>query len=269
MGHRNNERFTTGRIVRCLLAVTAWIACVAMPLPTAAQTSVTSQPASPNVIVVGFVGGFVHNDDDRHPEVQIIQRISEPDRPKFHAVAVENRRRVKARKEILRWLDTNGDGHLSAQEKQNARIVLLGHSWGGSAVIKLARDLDRRGIPVLLTIQVDSVNKGWGGGDDCVIPGNVVQAVNFYQTRGLVHGCRSIRARDPLRTEVVGDYRFEYSKQPGPCRLYSWFNRHFFKMHNAMGCDPVVWAQVEDEVRTRLRSSIDLQEAQGIAMEKR
>jgi hypothetical protein len=30
-----------------------------------------------------------------------------------------------------------------------------------------------------------------------------------------------------------------------------------------MGCDPVVWAQVDGEIRTRLQGSIRLQEAQA------
>lgn len=34
-------------------------------------------------------------------------------------------------------------------------------------------------------------------GNDCLIPPNVAELVNFYQTRGLVHGCRAIRATDP------------------------------------------------------------------------
>lgn len=226
-----------------------------------AQTPSASSTATPNIIVVGFVGGFVRNDDDRHPEVQIVQRLSEGNGANFHAATFENRRRAKARREVLRWLDTDGDGHLSAQEKQNARIVLIGHSWGGSAVNKLARDLDRQGIPVLLTIQVDSVNKGWGY-DDCIVPDNVAEAANFYQTRGLIHGCRTIRAADPRRTQILGSFDFEYSAQPARCRSYPWFDRHFFKTHNAIDCDPVVWAKVEDDVRTGLQGATRFQEGQ-------
>jgi len=250
-------------VLFCLIALSGpFTSLAAAPAtPAHAQTPSSPGPASPMIILVGFVGGFVRSNDDRHPEVQIVQRLSEEDGPKLHAMVFENRHRAKAREKILRWLGTDGDGHLSAQERQDARIILFGHSWGGSAAIKLARDLDRRGIPVLLTIQVDSVNKGWG--DDCVIPDNVGQAVNFYQTRGPVHGCRAIRAADPHRTRILGNYRFEYSAQPARCHSYPWFDRHFFKTHNAMGCDPVVWAQVEDEIRERLRSSTDFQEVQG------
>ena len=50
----------------------------------------------------------------------------------------------------------------------------------------LARALEKDGIPVLLTVQVDSVAKL--GKNDTTIPANVAQAANFYQPHGLVHG---------------------------------------------------------------------------------
>ena len=235
-------------VLGCLLA-----SVTAHPATGENQRMPDHASAEPPVIVVGFLGGFVRNDDDRHPEVRIIQRLEEERGPQFHAVVLENRQRSKALKEILHWLDTNGDGHLSTEEKQDARIVLFGHSWGGSAVNNLARELGRRGIPVLLTIQVDSINKGWG--HDCVVPANVARAENFYQTRGLVHGCRSLRAADPKRTEIIGNLEFEYTSQPAACRSFSWFNRHLLKTHNAMECDPRVWSRIERQIHSQWRDA--------------
>ncbi|HKO20857.1 MAG TPA: hypothetical protein VJU82_18430 [Acidobacteriaceae bacterium] len=185
--------------------------------------------------------------------MQVAERLSEEDIPGLHATVYENRRRGKARQLVLRWLDTNRDGHLSIKEKQNAHIILFGHSWGGSAAIKLARDLNRRDIPVSMTIEVDSINKFTG--DDCLIPPNVAEAINFYQTRGLVHGCHAIRAADPERTRILGNYRFEYTSQPAACRSYSWANRHFFKTHEAMDCDPRVWSQINETIDALVQSS--------------
>jgi pimeloyl-ACP methyl ester carboxylesterase len=217
-----------------------------------AQTSRMSSPkvSPPTVIVVAFTGGFVRRNDIRHPEVQMVDRLSEEDIPGVHATIYENRHRGKVLKLILHWLDTNGDGHLSAQEKHNARIILLGHSWGGSATIKLARDLNRDGIPVLMTIQVDSVNKI--SGEDCLIPPNVREALNFYQTRGPLHSCSNIRATDPSRTRILGNDRYEYQSQPANCRSYSWLNRHVFKTHEAMDCDPRIWSQIDQQVRAQI-----------------
>ena len=236
-----------------LLSVVGWLLVAAGIHPATGQIRQIPHRTSvePPVIVVGFLGGFVRNDDDRHPEVRIIQRLDEERGPQFHAIVFENRRRTRALKEIQHWLDTDGDGRLSTEEKQNARIVLFGHSWGGSAVNKLARELDRRGIPVLLTIQIDSINKGWG--HDCVVPANVAKAENFYQTGGLVHGCRSLRAADPGKTEIIGNFEFEYTAQPAGCRSFSWFNRHFFETHNAMECDPRVWSRIEMQIRAQWR----------------
>jgi surfactin synthase thioesterase subunit len=44
-------------------------------------------------------------------------------------------------------LDTHHDGILTPEEKRNARIIIYGHSWGGSEAITLARELEKDGIP--------------------------------------------------------------------------------------------------------------------------
>jgi pimeloyl-ACP methyl ester carboxylesterase len=246
---------------RTFFRLIAWIACLSV-LATAGAAPAQTQPVSsqssvqPTVIVVGFVGGFVRHNDDRHSEVQVIERLSEEDLPGLHATVYENRHTGEAIRQVLRWLDTDGDGRLSAEEKQNARIVLFGHSWGGSAAIKLARGLNRLGVPVAMTIQVDSVNKLFG--DDCLIPPNVDEAINFYQTRGFVHGCRSLRAADPSRTRIAGNYRFAYTAQPPECHSVSWANRHFLRTHEAMDCDPHVWSQVDEKIHALMQSNISV-----------
>ncbi|HEY4011602.1 MAG TPA: hypothetical protein VGM11_15715 [Acidobacteriaceae bacterium] len=246
-----------------LVSVAGWVLLLAAAAPSAsaqAPQAASQDSVHPTAIVLGFVGGFVNKDDHRHPEVQIVQRLSQQKLPAVHAVVFENSQRALALKQLIGWLDTNGDGHLSAAEKQNARIILFGHSWGGSAVIKLADELNRRGIPVLLTIQVDSINKGWG--HDCVIPANVAQATFFYQTRGVAHGCHALRTEDPSRTRITGGYEFEYAKQPPGCRSYPWFDRYFLSTHNAIGCDPRVWSQVEDEIQAQLQAVLGTQVAE-------
>lgn len=263
--HANHRLAIVSRALsRLLVWIASAVALASSPALSAQVEPISSQSAaSPTLIVVGFVGGFVRSDDDRHPEVQLVQRLTEQDIYGLHAVAFENRRRGKARKEVLHWLDANGDGHLSPEEKQNARIIIFGHSWGGSAAVKLARDLNRQGIPVLMTIEVDSINK-WSG-NDCLIPPNVGQALNFYQTRGLVHGCRSIRAADPSRTRILGNYRYEYASQPVGCRSFSWANRHFFKTHEAMDCDPLVWSQIDEQIEAIVQSNFPVRVAEGEA----
>ena len=182
--------------------------------------------------------------------MQLAQRIRQ-DLPKGDSIQVfENRHRKAAYKTILRLLDRNHDGVLSNQEKSQARIILFGHSWGASAVVLLSRELDRAGIPVLLTVQVDSVEKPWQ--NDKIIPDNVAAAVNFYQPHGLVHGRALITAADDSKTQILGNYRFDYQKDPVQCRGASWFQRVFTPSHMQSECDPRLWSQVEGLVRQRM-----------------
>jgi pimeloyl-ACP methyl ester carboxylesterase len=147
-------------------------------------------------------------------------------------------------------LDTNHDGFLSTEEKARARIVLFGHSWGAAAAVLLARDLRRAGVPVLLTVQVDSIAKAWQ--NDAVIPDNVAEAVNFYQPHGILHGRAQITAADPAKTQILGNYRTDYKKEPVACPEASWLDHVFTAGHMQSECDPNIWSRIEDMVRQRL-----------------
>ena len=114
----------------------------------------------------------------------------------------------------------------------------------------LARELEKDGIPVLLTIQVDSVAKI--GEDDTVIPGNVAEAANFYQPSGVLHGRREIRAADAGHTRILGNFRFDYEKSPITCEGYPWYASLLWKEHIEIECDPKVWSQVESLIRSKL-----------------
>ena len=199
--------------------------------------------ATPHAIVIGFVGGFVKHDARAHSTVHVVEHLRNEYREGVYVQSFENRCRDQAYREILRRLDGNNDGTLSAEEKHNARIVIFGHSWGASETVTLARKLERDGIPVLLTIQVDSVAKI--GQNDALIPANVGQAINFYQPDGIVHGRPQIRAADPARTEILGNFRFDYRTNPISCQGYPWFDRIVVKAHTEIECDPKVWSQVE------------------------
>src|SRR5271155_937245 len=114
---------------------------------------------SPSVIVIGFVGGYVHHDDRVHSEVQLAEHLRQDFPSGVDVEMFENHRGKEAHQRILDLLDADRDGNLSPMEKQSARIIIYGHSWGASETVNLARQLEKDGIPVLLTIQVDSVSK--------------------------------------------------------------------------------------------------------------
>jgi hypothetical protein len=223
---------------------------------SAPPVNVNEAFTGPSVIVIGFVGGFVKHDDAIHGAVQVAARLREKYPSGVYVEALENHRREKAHAEIVRLMDTDRDGTLSVEEKQNARIIIYGHSWGGSETVTLARQLEKEGIPVLLTIQVDSVSKF--GENDTVIPANVAQAANFYQPDGLVHGRRQIRAADPTRTHIIGNFRFDYKTNPIQCERYPWYDRLFVKSHTEIECDPRVWTQVESLIHSELSSETTL-----------
>lgn len=205
---------------------------------------------TPSSIVIGFVGGFVRHDNAHHGPVLFAKRLRQTTAPDAYVQVFENRRRKAAFQTILRLLDRDHDGALSDDEKAQAHIILFGQSWGAAAVVMLARELDRIGIPVLLTVQVDSVAKFWQS--DSIIPDNVAAAANFYQPHGLLHGRRQITAADPAHTQILGNFRFDYRETPVHCEGYSWLDRNLVPSHMQSECDPHLWAQVENLVRQRL-----------------
>ncbi len=172
-------------------------------------------PLATSNIVIGFVGGFVSHDNPHHGPVQLAQRIRQTVPKGTYVRVFENRHRRSAYDVILNLLDTDRDGILSPEEKAQARIVLFGHSWGAAAAVLLARDLGREGVPVLLTVQVDSVVKPFQ--NDSIIPDNVVEAINFFQTQGIIHGRRQITAADPSRTADPG--KLPHGLQENPSRV--------------------------------------------------
>ena len=112
----------------------------------------------PPVIVIGFVGGFIRHDNLAHSEVQLAARLRQAYPLGVEVQTFESYRRGRARNRIMKLLDANHDGNLIAGEKLNARIIIYGHSWGGSEALNLARQLEKDGIPVLLIVQVDSIS---------------------------------------------------------------------------------------------------------------
>jgi hypothetical protein len=161
-----------------------------------AQPIASSANASAPVIVVGFVGGFVRHDDLRHSEVQLAQKLQATHAEHLRVTMFQNWHRNSAHQTILQWLDTGPDGHLTDEEKRGAHIILFGHSWG------IAKP----------------------GRDDRVVPANVAYAVNFYQTRGPLHGRARMTAADLAQTKILGDFSQDYTKPPAECSQYPWFD---------------------------------------------
>jgi len=224
----------------------AWMLSVAFlvanSISPASGAENTPRVLVPRVIVIGFVGGFVRRNDRVHQEVQVAAHLRKQYPARMQVKMFENRQGRRGFPEVLELLDADRDGELSDREKHTARIVIYGHSWGASEGITLARRLGEDGIPVLLTIQVDSVEKI--GEDDRIIPANVEQAVNFYQRNGLLHGRRQIRAADGFRTQILGNFQVDYKSRRVTCDGFPWYAQMFMSPHIEIECDPSVWNQV-------------------------
>jgi hypothetical protein len=235
---------TSIRSIPLLLSLVAAVTGSARPDVAADNAS------TPPVIVIGFVGGFVKYDDTVHSTVQLAARLRQNHPAGVRVEVVENHHREKAYAAIVQFFDSDHNGILSPEEKKNARIILYGHSWGASETVTLARQLEQEGVPVLLTVQVDSVEKR--GENDRVIPANVAEAANFYQLDGFLHGEPLIRAADPSRTHIIGNFRYNYKVTPIRCDQYPWYYRLAMKAHIEIECDPKVWSQVENLIESRL-----------------
>jgi len=236
---------------RALVALLVALALAKVPLSAQRLTDFTTPtPLQPgDTLVLGFMGGRDRWDDDRRAVRKLALKLRATNWLGLHVETVENMKRGTALRFVRLALDRNQDGRLDPDECHSARIILYGQSFGGAAVVKFARQLERADIPVLLTVQVDSV--GWG---DRVIPANVRRAANLYQRDGwLIVGEPAIRAADPQKTTILGNYRFRYAEKKIDLSHVPWFKKLFRTAHTKMEHDPEVWAQVESLILSALQ----------------
>jgi hypothetical protein len=159
----------------------------------------------------------------------------------WQAESFSHRNLRTAKKAVVQCLDRNGNRRIDPEEAAGAKVVLYGQSMGGAAAVKLAGFLRDRRVPVLLTVQVDSF-----GARDGLIPENVLTAANFYQKHWLtVRGEDHIRAKDPMRTRILGNFEYEYPLWRVQAWPESWTRRVFGGAHARMEADPALWSRVE------------------------
>lgn len=195
-----------------------------------------------STLVVGFLGGYERWNDEHRSVRRLVLKLRE--RPGIFAESISNHNQRIALKLIRRAIDTNQDGKLDVEERMQARVILFGQSWGGGATLNIARELDRLGVPVLLTVQVDSV-----GVRDRIVPSNVRAAVHFFQHDPLtIEGRSEIRAADSSRTAILGNFEKTYTDRPrdrSTSSNSSWARSTLGGSHARMELDPEVWKSVE------------------------
>jgi hypothetical protein len=209
--------------------------------PQGYRSFVTQTPAPGNsYLVIGFMGGVEAWDADKHQVRKLALKLRSLDLPNVDVETVENRQEKLALELIPNALDRNGDGKLDEEERASARVILYGHSLGGGSVVKLASELKEIGVPVLLTIQVDSV-----GRKDRVIPSNVARAINFYQHDGpFIRGRSEIVAEDSQKTTILANYKYDYKNKKVDDSALIWLARILEGAHAKLEFDPDVWAKV-------------------------
>lgn len=228
-----------------LLPVAALVPCRAQvfsdftaPLPLKAGST----------LIIGFLGGWERWDDTNRGVHKLALKLRDAGLPGVYIETVSNHERQLAMDLIRKALDWNQNGRLDSAERAGARIILYGQSMGGAAVVKLARELKALQIPVLLTVQVDSV-----GSSDGVIPSNLASAANLFQHDGPpIMGRKSIRAEDPARTHVLGNFQYHYWFRNVDMSSASWPRKALGGAHARMEQDPKVWEHVERLIRGAL-----------------
>ena len=227
--------------------------------PGAAQVSISrvdsppAESAGGKVIIIGFLGGFVSQDDAKHPEVQFAVYLRHR-YPLIEAVVFGNHHGKKALHEVARMLDSDGNGVLTPNEKRESTIIIYGHSWGAAETVTFAQALGHMGIPVALTIQIDTIAKP--GSRGAIIPANVASAINFYQARGPLHGFPQIVAADPKQTTILGNILMTYEDRPIDCANYSWYARVFNRPHHEIENDLRVWDRAASLIDSSLSETI-------------
>lgn len=228
-------------VILFLAAAAAAASCILRSGQRYRHFSTTTPIEQNDTLILGFMGGRDSWNNSKVGVGRIARRLRERGLSGVHVETVENRKRDLARRLVRTALDGNGDGRLDSAERLQARIVVYGQSFGGAAVVKFARQLDALDIPILLTVQVDSV-----GRDDGVIPPNVRAAANIYQDNGrFIRGEAPIQAADPTRTKILGNFRFDYADSPIDVSDLPWYKTLARVAHAKMDRDPEVWNKVE------------------------
>jgi len=207
------QNFVTSLRSRNYLIRTALLAgMISAIVPFASRAQHMLTPASPSTaeavrpnsfnIVIGFMGGMVKRDEPNRSEALLAAKLRDDYSNFAYVDTYQNARWKDARTKILTLLDTDHDGKLSEEEKQKRESFCTATVGAHPPRVTLARDLRSLGIPVLLTVQVDSVRKM--GQKDDVIPTNVAEAMNFFQPDGMLHGRKLIRAENPDKRKSSG-----------------------------------------------------------------
>jgi hypothetical protein len=182
------------------------------PVASQAQTTppalLQSQPkiqaqdnrdAQCKIVYLGIVGGLETSNNKRSGVVQIRDILRGQEYPDVCAKSFSAYVWPSGLHWVLRYFPLH-PGRLTEDELEDApKVVIVGHSLGGWAALSVARNLERRNIPVELTVQIDSV-----GVTDHTVPKNVKAAAIFHARDALMLlTTKEIKLEDPSQTRLI------------------------------------------------------------------
>jgi hypothetical protein len=152
------------------------------------------------IIFLGFVGALEPANNKYSGVVQIRKILQEKKYSGVCARSFSPYAWTDGRDWLLKHFPSHAGG-LAPEQPERPKVIIVGHSMGGWAMMSVARELRSRDIPVELTIQVDSV-----GITDYTIPRNVKAAAIFHANDVLMFmTTKHLRREDPNYTKVVAD----------------------------------------------------------------
>jgi hypothetical protein len=161
----------------------------------------TSRDKTCKIIYLGLVGGTEPSNNPHSGVVQLRDILRGPNYPEVCAKTFT----PYLWRSGFHWILTHfpaRPGPLRSEELEGApKVILVGHSLGGWGVLSVARNLNSKGIPVELCVQIDTV-----GITDHTVPRNVKAAAIFHANDAMfLLTTKKIRLEDPSKTKLVED----------------------------------------------------------------
>jgi len=174
----------------------------AHPTNDSARIAENGQLPSCRIIYLGYVGALEPS-GNKHSGIVQIRDILHKDYADVCAKSFSPYAWTDGRDWLLRHFPAHSGVLTSGELADSPKVILLGHSMGGWAMLSVARELRNRGIPIELTIQVDSV-----GITDYTVPRNVKTAAIFHANDVLMFmTTKHLRLEDPASTKLIADVK--------------------------------------------------------------
>jgi len=200
--------------VACILAGTCSLWCGIWGTVVHAQEAISAAPkldsqnpgdnsrdANCGIIYLGIVGALETSGYKGSGVVQIRDILRGPAYPDVCAKTFSPYVWTAGLHWLLKHFEADPKRQTDVERKRAPKVILVGHSTGGWAVLGVARKLRRKNIPVELIVLVDSV-----GITDHTVPRNVKVAAIFHARDILILlTTKSLRLEDPSRTKIIAN----------------------------------------------------------------